>query len=98
MRHINTLLKLLKFSLVTEKTTNLIKQQHYTFIVDKSFSKTELKFFFEIFFNIKVLKINSLNLAKKGHKMNKNFGFYSQYKKIYIKFQPKLSKSYLTFL
>ncbi len=74
MRNFITLLNLIKFIHISEKSILILKKNYYTFIVDQSLTKDEIKYFFNIFLNLKIKKLNILNLKNNT-------------KKIYIQFQ-----------
>lgn len=87
MRNINNILNLIKYPLITEKTISLINKKQCVLLIDKSITKNEIKFFFYIFFNIKLDFINICNLPIKFRKTGKYKGRILNYKKIYIKFK-----------
>ena len=61
-------LKVLKYPVVTEKTTRLLQRENkITFIVDRKATKKDIKEAFEKLFNVKVDKINVL-ITPKGLK------------------------------
>ena len=78
MRNFNTLLNLIKYIYISEKSLSKLPNKQYTFIVDKSLSKSEIKYLFNNFFNLDVKKINLLNLPNNT-------------KKIYIQFKNDIS-------
>ena len=51
---------------VSEKSTELLAQNKYTFWVDKKANKTEVKKAIEELFKVKVVKVNTINV--KGRK------------------------------
>lgn len=69
MRNFITLLNLIKYIHISEKSILQLKKYQYTFIVDKSLSKNEIKYFFNIFFNVKIKKLNILNLRDNTKKI-----------------------------
>jgi len=79
------ILGLIKYPLLTEKTFNLFNKNEYTFIVNKSLRKDEMKSSLEKIFNVKILRINSLILAPKFRRVGRFLGKKSTYKKIIIK-------------
>lgn len=89
-RTLGDLFLLIKYPLITEKSSYLYKRDIYTFIVDKSMTKFEIKSAFENFFSIKIVEIKTMNLAIKKKKVGKFLGNKPNYKKIYI----KLKKGY----
>lgn len=50
---------------VTEKSTSLLQQNKYTFIVDPKANKTEIKQAVEKIFNVKVEKVNTMRVKGK---------------------------------
>lgn len=84
-RDFGTLLSLIKYPLLTEKAVNLCENRQYTFIVDKSLTKVEIKYVFEKFFNITILNIKTCILPIKKKRVGKFIGKKALYKKTYIK-------------
>lgn len=56
---------ILKKPLVTEKSTSLLKDNKYTFVVDPEANKTEIKQAVESIFKVKVEKVNTINVKGK---------------------------------
>ena len=85
---LTNLLASIKYPLFTEKSLNLTtKNRQYTFIVAKNITKLEIKNIIENFFNVKILKVNTMILPKKVSYKKKIKGYYSQYKKVIIKLE-----------
>jgi large subunit ribosomal protein L23 len=84
MNDLVNLLSLVKYPSITEKSISLYGNRQYTFIVDKSLTKTEIKFVIEKIFNVSVNKVNSCNLPVKKRRVGKFIGKRSLYKKAYI--------------
>jgi large subunit ribosomal protein L23 len=90
-RNLGDLLSLIKYPLINEKSLNLYGNQQYTFIVDKSLTKIEIKYIIEKVFNVTVVRVNTCMLPPKTKKtvINKGYGKtigkFSRYKKTYIK-------------
>jgi large subunit ribosomal protein L23 len=78
-------LNLIKYPYLTEKTLNLYKNQQYTFIVDRTLSKPEIKILLENLFQIKIIKLKTAILPEKKKRVGKYLGKRSQYKKVLIK-------------
>jgi large subunit ribosomal protein L23 len=81
--------RILKKPVVTEKSNNVMeKLQRYTFIVDKTATKIEIKNEVEQFFNVKVLEVRTIVVpGKRKTKMTKKGiieGMKSSYKKAII--------------
>lgn len=76
---------LIKYPLVTDKTTRLLNNRQYTFIVDPKISKTEIKKTIEFIFDVKIIKINTSHLPIKKRRVGQFVGTKSHYKKAIIK-------------
>jgi len=76
---------LIKYPLVTDKTTRLLKNNQYTFIVDPKISKDEIKKVIEFLFDVKVSKVNTCHLAKKKRRVGQFLGTKPHYKKAIVK-------------
>nr|YP_009545427.1 ribosomal protein L23 [Mallomonas splendens]AYO28581.1 ribosomal protein L23 [Mallomonas splendens] len=79
-----TLLNLIKYPCLTEKAINLYGNSQYTFIVDKSLTKIQIKFIIQKLFNVNILSVNTCNLPTKTRRVGKFIGKRSKYKKAYI--------------
>lgn len=79
------LLGLIKYPSVTEKSINLYGDRQYAFVVDKSLSKTEIKYIIEKIFNVTITNIRTCVLPIKKRKMGKTVGNKPIYKKAYVK-------------
>jgi large subunit ribosomal protein L23 len=76
---------LIKYPLVTDKTTRLLNNNQYTFLVDPKISKDEIKETIEFLFDVKVSKVNTCHLAKKKRRVGQFIGTKSHYKKAIVK-------------
>ena len=63
---------------VSEKSYSLIENNVYTFVVASESSKPEIKQAVESIFDVKVLKVNTLNRKGKRKRNRKNFSFGSR--------------------
>lgn len=54
-----------KYPVLTEKTIRLLEKNQYSFDVNIDSNKTEIKKWIELFFNVKVVSVNSHRLPKK---------------------------------
>ena len=68
MINLSNLLNLVKYPSLTEKSINLYGNSQYTFIVDRSLTKIEIKFILENIFNVKIIQINTAILPVKKKK------------------------------
>jgi len=83
--NLGDLLKLIKYPSLTEKSINLYGDRQYTFIVDRSLTKTQIKFIIENIFNVKIIRVNTAILPSKKRRVGKSIGDRSVYKKAYVK-------------
>lgn len=85
MRTLEYLINLIKYSPIAEKTVKLKQLGIYTFVVDRSMTKLEIKEAVSSLFNVKITDINTSTLPVKLKKVGKLVGKKSQFKKAYIK-------------
>ena len=60
---------IIKKPFITEKSNIEVAEGKYTFVVDKNATKTEIKKAVEKLFQVKVLKVNTLNFKGKRKRM-----------------------------
>ena len=84
-RNLGDLLSLIKSPSLTEKSMNLYGERQYTFIVDKSLTKTEIKYVLEKIFNVTITTVRTCMLPSKSRRVGRFIGKTSLYKKTYIK-------------
>jgi len=65
---------LIKRPIVTEKTTKLMEQNKYCFVVDPKANKTQIKHAVEEIFKVKVKAVNTLNYLGKMKRMGRYEG------------------------
>ena len=76
---------IIKRPIITEKSMSLKEQSNkYTFAVDPKANKIEIKEAVEAIFNVKVLSVNTLNVAGKAKRMGKYEGKTAAYKKAIV--------------
>ncbi|HBG33602.1 MAG TPA: 50S ribosomal protein L23 [Acholeplasmataceae bacterium] len=77
---------IIKAPIITEQSTKMIESDNrYTFKVDRKANKVEIKKAVETIFNVKVLKVNTINVLPKFKRMGKYEGYKSAYKKAIVK-------------
>nr|YP_009398728.1 ribosomal protein L23 [Kuetzingia canaliculata]ARW67914.1 ribosomal protein L23 [Kuetzingia canaliculata] len=76
---------LIKYPIITDKTTKNIENNIYYFTVNKKSDKNEIKKAIEYIFNVKVKKVNTLNCPPKKKTIGKTKGNLTNYKKAIIK-------------
>nr|YP_009392095.1 ribosomal protein L23 [Periphykon beckeri]ARW60443.1 ribosomal protein L23 [Periphykon beckeri] len=82
---------IIKYPIITDKTTKSIENNKYYFKVTKNSNKYEIKTAIEQIFNVKVKKINTLNIPNKTKKIGKFKGQITQYKKAIIQLYTEYS-------
>jgi large subunit ribosomal protein L23 len=83
--NLNSKIDAIKYPLVTDKTTRLLTNNQYTFIVDPKISKDKIKEAIEFLFEVKVCKVNTCHLAKKKRRVGQFVGTKPHYKKAIVK-------------
>jgi len=76
--------EIIKNPFITDKTTRLLENNQYSFIVDPKSNKDEIKSAIELLYSVKVIKVNTSQLAKKTRRVGKYLGWKSKYKKAII--------------
>lgn len=76
--------KILKFPLVTEKSTELAKDNQYTFVVWKEANKEEIKKAVEEKYNVKVEKVRIINVPAKRRRVGRITGWKKGFKKAIV--------------
>jgi large subunit ribosomal protein L23 len=79
----------IKYPIITEKSASLFEKNQYTFIVDKTIDKLEIKMAIEFLFNVKVIKVNTCLIPKKKRRLGKYIGYTSTQKKAIVKLAPE---------
>ena len=70
--------------LITEASMESMADKKYAFKVDKKATKTEIKNAVQQIFNVKVEKVNTMNMLGKMRRMGANVGRKSSWKKAII--------------
>jgi len=75
---------IIKYPIITDKATQLLENNQYSFIVNRTSTKSTIKAAIEYLFNVKVIKINTCHLPKKKKRVGKYIGWKSNYKKAIV--------------
>jgi len=75
---------IIKYPVLSNKALELLGDNRYSFIVNRSSNKLSIKNAIENLFDVKVIKVNTCNLPKKKKRIGKYIGSKSQYKKAII--------------
>ena len=73
---------------ITERTTDLMAEGKYVFVVDKRANKIQIADAVEEIFKVKVEKVNTVNVKGKMKRMGRTQGKRSDYKKAIVKLAP----------
>lgn len=73
---------------ITEKSTALMAESKYTFIVAPKANKVEIRQAIEQIFKVKVADVNTIRVLGKTKRMGKSVGKRSDYKKAIVKLAP----------
>jgi len=76
--------EVIKRPIITEKTSDLMGENKYTFAVDRRANKLEIKEAVEKLFDVKVLNVNTMNVKPRRHRVGRYEGFKSGYKKAIV--------------
>lgn len=74
MLNLGDLLNLVKYPSLTEKSINLYGDRQYTFVVDRSLTKIQIKYIIEKIFNVNIIQVNTSNLPVKTKRVGKFVG------------------------
>lgn len=70
--------------LITEKNTNLMAFNKYSFEVDRNASKPQIKRAVEEIFNVTVTKVHTMNMRGKKRRRGMQFGYTADWKKAIV--------------
>ncbi len=74
--------------LITEKNTNLMLFNKYSFEVLRSASKPEIKRSIEVLFNVSVEKVHTMNVRGKLKRRGREVGYTREWKKAIVTLVP----------
>lgn len=84
---ISNLIDIIKYPIITDKTTRDIENKVYCFGVDKNSKKSEIKRAIENIFDVKIEKINTIISPPKTKTIGKFKGNVRKYKKAIVKLE-----------
>jgi len=79
---------IIKRPIITEKSTDLMAQNKYTFEVDMRATKPQIKAAVEEIFSVKVEKVNTARVRGKLRRMGRHEGYTSDWKKAVVTLKP----------
>ena len=80
---------IIKRPIITDKTTKYLEENKYCFAVAKNTNKTDIREAIEYIFEVKVKKINTLNMPPKKRSIGRFKGNIATYKKAIIQLHDK---------
>lgn len=86
-----SVLDLIKYPILTEKTSRLIEQNQYSFAVDKKADKVSIKAAIEELFDVKVASVNTAHMPLKKRRVGKFIGKRAQHKRAIVTLAPENS-------
>lgn len=79
---------IIKRPVITERSTELMEQNRYTFEVALRANKTEIKQAIEEIFGVKVAKVNTMRVPSKQKRVGRYVGRTSEWKKAIVTLTP----------
>lgn len=93
--NVEKLIEVVKYPLITEKSTDLYKKNYYTFIVEKKADKETIKKAIEYLFDVRIAEIKTLNLPLKKRRVGRFIGYRADYKKTIVKLKENYTINFL---
>jgi len=87
-KKIGTIYNILKEPYVTEKATDLSKENKYIFKVYSTANKTEIKKAIESLYNVNVISVRTINIPRKKKRFGKTMGFKAGLRKAIVEVKP----------
>ena len=81
----------IKYAVCTDKSIRLLGKNQYTFNVESGSTRTEIKHWGELFFDFRVIAMNSHRLPVKGRRVRPSMGHTMHYRRMIITLQPGYS-------
>lgn len=79
---------IIKRPVITERSTDLMADNKFTFEVDLKANKTEIKKAVEDIFGVKVAKVNTIRVPGKRKRVGRYVGMTSEWKKAIVTLAP----------
>ena len=78
----------IKSPIITDKTTRLLENNQYSFLVSPKADKNIIKASIELIFEVKVISVYTSHLPRKKRKIGRFVGYRSHYKRAIVKLAP----------
>lgn len=85
------LLTIIKYPIITDKTTKLLEDNQYSFAVDRRANKLDIKEAIEYIFNVQIQNINTCNTPPRKKRVGKFIGKKANYKKAIVTLKNEYS-------
>ena len=85
------LLKIIKYPIITDKTTKLLEDNQYSFAVDRKANKLNIKQAIEYIFNVSIQSVNTCNRPPNKKRVGKFIGQKANYKKAIVTLKNEYS-------
>jgi large subunit ribosomal protein L23 len=86
-----SVINLIKYPILTEKTIRLIEQNQYSFVVDRKATKLSIKTAIEELFDVNVLSVRTAVQPIKKKRVGKFIGKKARHKRAIIRLAPENS-------
>ena len=80
--------QIIKYPIITDKTTRLFENNQYSFLVDPKTNKKLIKKSIELIFQVQVIGVNTSHLPRKKRRIGKFVGYRPHYKRAIVKLAP----------
>nr|YP_010902716.1 ribosomal protein L23 [Hypnea nidulans]WCH54571.1 ribosomal protein L23 [Hypnea nidulans] len=84
-------INLIKYPIITDKSTQLLEENKYSFAVDNQANKKDIKKTIENTFNVKIKHVNTYNRYPKKKRVGKFIGYKKRYKKAIVTLENNYS-------
>jgi large subunit ribosomal protein L23 len=82
--NLSDIISILKYPVISDKTTLILENNKYTFMVDRRANKDMIKKVIEYVFNVSVIGVNTLKSPLKKRTVGRFSGYRTQYKKAIV--------------
>lgn len=82
--NLRKVISILKYPVISDKSTRLLESNKYTFMVDRQANKATIKKVIEYIFDVDVVKINTLLTPQKKRTVGRFTGHRARYKKAIV--------------
>jgi large subunit ribosomal protein L23 len=82
--NLHNIISILKYPVISDKTTRILENNKYTFMVDRHANKLTIKKVIEYVFDVNVTNINTLMSPTKKRTVGRFSGYQARYKKAIV--------------